>query len=79
VEEKQEEKKEIIVDSTQPLILEEKKEMKPSQEEFIIEAANYLSDILDIPFPRTFKFAQINKGLTKEQLLELYFVNPRAI
>ena len=38
-----------------------------------------LCEILDIDFGRCYKFAEKNKTLNKEKLLDLYFENPRLL
>jgi hypothetical protein len=48
--------------------------MKKDQEQRINENASYLVDVLDIKFTKAYKFAQKNFGLSKEELMELYFV-----
>jgi hypothetical protein len=44
-----------------------------------MEAATYLSDILDIDYNRCYKFAVKNKFNKKEELLDKYFSNPRSL
>lgn len=44
-----------------------------------MDSATYLSDILDIDFNRCYKFAVKNAGVSKEDLLEMYFINTKAI
>ncbi len=48
--------------------------MKKDQEQRINENASYLVDFLDIKFTQAYKFALKNFGLSKEELMELYFV-----
>lgn len=82
----EEPKKEEKVELSQPTIVEEKKEkkekkesIKANNEDHHIEVANYLADILDADFQRCFKFSKKNPTYTKEDLLELYFAQPRLL
>lgn len=61
---------------------EEKKEELPAeltQEQKSINAGAYLSELLDIEFGKCYKFAMKNPLLTKEELLQAYFENPRQL
>ncbi len=41
--------------------------------------ASYLAQILDIDYNRCYKFAMKNPKLTQEELLELYFLDTKAL
>lgn len=82
-------------EKSQPTIIEERKEEKNEEkreeiktaireerakvEDHCIECANYLADLLDVNFQRCYKFAKKHSGLSKENLLELYFNDPRKL
>jgi len=50
-----------------------------SLEDHQMDNANYISEILDKDFSRCLKLAQKYPACSKEELLELYFNNPRLI
>ena len=44
-----------------------------------MEAATYLSDLLDIDYNRCYKFSAKHEFNQKEELLEKYFNNPKLL
>lgn len=65
--------------STQPVIVEDKKEQKKveakeepkpkTKEDITIEAANYISEVMGQSFNKSYRFAANYPGLTKEEIL----------
>ena len=60
VEEKREEKREEKVENDQPIIIEEPVEVqhKMSEKEKNIDSANYVSDIIGIPFVEALRYVE---------------------
>lgn len=52
----------------------EEKSLKKQKDQQLIENARYLEDVLNIKFTKAYKFAEKNFGLSKEELVELYFI-----
>ena len=70
-----------IVEEVKEEIKEEPKpkEAELSLEDKLIDNPNYIAELLDVDYHRSYKFAQKNPALSKEQLVELYFNNPKLL
>jgi len=75
VTQKLEEKPEQKVETQKTVEPKNEKVDSKEQERRILENANYITDILDIKFKRSYQFAQKHPQLSKEELLEFFLAS----